>query len=89
MQCEFTTSSPSPRAQGQLFVGLSGDSAGRSPCQYLFMAVSYSYLMFHWTFSSHCMLDFIVNKSHPALEFHSPEHASSQGLVVILSHQNN
>lgn len=45
MLCEFTTSSPSHCAHAQLFVGLSGDSAGISWCQYLFMAVSYSYLM--------------------------------------------
>lgn len=44
MQCEFTTSFPSPSAHAQLFVGLSGDSAGISLCQYLFVAVSYSYL---------------------------------------------
>lgn len=37
MQCEFTTSSPGPSAHAQLFVDLSDDSVGISPCQDLFI----------------------------------------------------
>lgn len=34
--------------------------------------------------SSHCVLHFIVNKSHPVREFLGPERASSQGLWFLV-----